>query len=111
MGPMKVTGFTSRFSVGILSASLLLGTSAIATQRLVAQAATDAMHAPDLVGNWQGTLAAGKGLRTILRISKVDGKLKADFYSIDQSPRPTAVTSISLQGMAVTFAIKPFELT
>ncbi len=100
-----------RFCVAMLSAGLLL--TATTTQGLAAnaQAAADAAHAPDLVGNWQGTLAAGKGLRTILRVSKVDGKLKADFYSIDQSPRPTAVTSISLQGAAVTFAIKPFELT
>ena len=70
----------------------------------------DTAHAPDLVGNWQGTLHANKDLRTIVRISKADGKLKAVFYSIDQSPRPVDVTSISLQGSAVTFEIKPFEL-
>jgi uncharacterized protein (TIGR03435 family) len=72
---------------------------------------TGSLHAQDITGNWQGTLQAGKGLRTVLKISKVDGKLKADFYSIDQSPRPIAVTSISLQGTAVTIAIKPFDLT
>lgn len=101
-----------RFCVAMLTAGFLL--IATTTQALAAHtpaAQTDAAHAPDLVGNWQGTLAAGKGLRTILRVSKADGKLKADFYSIDQSPRPIAVTSISLQGAVVTFEIKPFELT
>jgi len=108
---MRMNGFARRLGVGILSASLLLCSATVAAERMVAQVADGAAHAPDLVGNWQGTLAAGKGLRTILRISKVDGKLKADFYSIDQSPRPVAVTSISLQGAVVAFAIKPFELS
>jgi uncharacterized protein (TIGR03435 family) len=74
-----------------------------------AQAAA-AAHAPDIVGNWQGTLQAGKGLRTIVRVSKVDGKLKAVLYSIDQTPRPIEITSTSLEGSTVTFEIKPLEL-
>jgi len=93
--------------------SLLLFTGALHAQTAGAAApaqAADAAQAPDIVGNWQGTLHANKDLRTIVRISKVDGKLKAQFYSIDQSPRPIDVTSISLQGTAVTFEIKPLEL-
>lgn len=100
-----------RVCVAILSAGLFLTAATTHASAYTPIAQAEAAHAPDLVGNWQGTLAAGKGLRTILRISKVDGKLKADFYSIDQSSQPVAVTSISLQGAAVSFAIKPFDLT
>jgi uncharacterized protein (TIGR03435 family) len=111
---MKTNNFAGRVGVGMLSAAMLLCGVAVpavwAAETPVPQAAAAAAHAPDLVGNWQGTLAAGKGLRIVLRVSKVDGKLKADFYSIDQSPQPVRVTSISLQGTAVTIEVKPFNL-
>jgi hypothetical protein len=71
-----------------------------------------ALHAQDIAGNWQGTLqTGGNGLRIVMKIAKDDGKLKAVSYSIDQGGRPTAVTSISLQGSAVNFAIKPLDVT
>src|ERR1700728_2522526 len=45
--------------------------------------------APDISGNWQGTLVAGQGLRTLIKISKADtGGYKALFYSIDQTANP-----------------------
>ena len=97
----------------LVAASVVLFTGAHYAQAagaVPAQAAT-AAHAPDLVGNWQGTLQAGKGLRIVLRVSKNDGKLKAAFYSIDQTPKPIDVTSISLQGSAVTFEVKLAGLT
>jgi len=95
----------------LVAASVLPFTGVLRAQAPAAPAqAADASHAPDIVGNWQGTLHANKDLRTIVRVSKVDGKLKAVFYSIDQSPKPVEVTLISLQGSAVTFEIKPFEL-
>ena len=65
----------------------------------------------DITGNWQGTLQAGKGLRTLIKISKNDGKLKAVMYSIDQGGQPIPVTSISLQGSSVNFEIKPLDVT
>ena len=65
----------------------------------------------DIVGNWQGTLEAGKGLRTLIKISKDDGKLKAVMYSIDQGGQPIPLTSISLQGSSVNFDIKPLDVT
>ncbi len=96
----------------LVAGSALLFTGALYAQTAGAAPAqaADVTHTPDIVGNWQGTLHANKDLRTIVRVSKADGKLKAIFYSIDQSPRPVDVTSISLQGSAVTFEIKPFEL-
>src|SRR4051794_3802485 len=47
-----------------------------------------ALQAQDLSGNWQGTLQAGKGLRTVLKVSKDGDKLKAVMYSVDQGGRP-----------------------
>jgi len=39
-------------------------------------------QAPDISGTWQGTLQAGKGLRTVLKISRADdGGWKAVMYS------------------------------
>ena len=64
----------------------------------------------DISGNWQGTLQAGNGLRTVLKISKDDGRLKAVMYSVDQGGQPIAVTSITLQGSAVNFAIKGLDV-
>ena len=76
--------------------------------------AIGALHAqsPDISGNWQGTLVAGQGLRTILKISKADtGGWKAALYSIDQSPNPIAVTSITVDKLNIAFTIKPLDLT
>jgi uncharacterized protein (TIGR03435 family) len=77
--------------------------------------AGSALHAQDaakdLTGNWQGTLEAGNGLRTILKITKDDGKLKAVLYAVDQGGQAIPVTSITLQGSAVNFTIKPLDVT
>jgi len=70
-----------------------------------------ALQAQDLAGNWQGTLQAGSGLRIVMKVTKDDGKLRGVSYSIDQDGQPIAITSISLQGSAVNFSIKPLDLT
>lgn len=60
----------------------------------------------DITGTWQGTLHAGKDLRTVLKISKADGGgLKAIFYSIDQGGQGIPVSAITLQGNTFKFAI------
>jgi uncharacterized protein (TIGR03435 family) len=69
------------------------------------------LHAQDLSGNWQGTLQAGQGLRTVLKISQDDGKYKAVMYSVDQGGQPIPVTTITVQAKTVTFAIKPLDVT
>jgi hypothetical protein len=66
--------------------------------------------AKDLSGNWQGTLEAGNGLRTLLKITNNDGKYKAVMYSIDQGGQAIAVNTISIQGNAVTFAITGLDM-
>src|ERR1700729_4148461 len=68
--------------------------------------AAGAVRAQDLTGNWQGTLKAGKDLRMILVVSKDDGKLQAKLYSIDETPQPFRVSSISQVGSTVKFAIE-----
>jgi len=65
-----------------------------------------ALRAQDLTGNWQGTLKASKDLRMILVVSKDDGKLQAKLYSIDETPQPFRISSISQDGLTVTFAIE-----
>ena len=63
-------------------------------------------QARDITGTWQGTLHAGTDLRTVLKISKADGgALKAVFYSIDQGGQAIPVSSISVQGSTVKFAV------
>jgi uncharacterized protein (TIGR03435 family) len=80
---------------------------------LLLVAPSTSLHAQDkdITGIWQGTLQAGKGLRTLIKISKDDGKLKAVMYSIDQGGQPIALTSISIQGSSVNFEIKPLDVT
>jgi uncharacterized protein (TIGR03435 family) len=74
--------------------------------------AQNASPAPDISGTWQGTLPVGKGLRIVLKISKADsGGWKAAFYSIDQTPQPIPVSSITLQGTTLKFAITLASLT
>ena len=77
----------------------------IATPALRAQAA--APSAPgDLSGNWQGTLKVGKDLRLIFNIYKGDKDgWSAKMYSIDQTPQPIPVTSVTRQGSAVKIAV------
>jgi uncharacterized protein (TIGR03435 family) len=84
----------------------LLLASPVTSLRAQAQA-----KAPDITGNWQGTLQAGNGLRTLIKITSDDGKLKAVLYSIDQGGQPLPMTSISLQGQTLLFAIKPIDVT
>ena len=69
-------------------------------------------QAPDISGNWQGTLQSGKGLRTLLKISKADnGGWKALFYSIDQGSTPISVTSVTVDKLSFGFTIKPLDVT
>jgi uncharacterized protein (TIGR03435 family) len=74
------------------------------------ETATAAKSDP-LEGIWQGTLQAERDLRTVIKISKTDGRLKAAFYYVDQGGQPIPVTSITLQGSAVNFSIKALDLT
>ncbi len=69
-----------------------------------------ALAARDLTGQWQGTLNVEGGLRSILRITQVpSGGWQATLSSIDQTPQEFPVTSISLEGSTVKFAVELFR--
>jgi uncharacterized protein (TIGR03435 family) len=62
--------------------------------------------AQSLADTWQGTLHAGRDLRTVIKISKADGGgYKAVFYSIDQGGAPLPVTKITLEGTTVKMSL------
>ncbi|WP_255551123.1 alpha/beta hydrolase [Granulicella sp. dw_53] len=62
--------------------------------------------AQDITGNWQGTIDSGSKLRVILQIEKTaDGTFKGMAYSIDQSPNPTPVTTISFTNPTLKFTV------
>jgi uncharacterized protein (TIGR03435 family) len=66
-----------------------------------------------LVGNWQGTLETGQGdgLRIVVKIAGDDGRYHGALYSIDQGGDAIAMTSVSLKGGDVAFAITVIGLT
>jgi uncharacterized protein (TIGR03435 family) len=65
----------------------------------------------NVTGNWQGTLQAGQGLRIVMKITKVDGKLRGISYSIDQGGQAIPLSSITVQGSSFNFAISPIDVT
>ena len=54
-------------------------------------------QAPNMAGQWQGVLQAGKDLRIVVVITSADG-LKATMYSIDQTPQGIPASAITVQG-------------
>jgi Protein of unknown function (DUF3738). len=65
----------------------------------------------DVTGNWQGTLQAGQGIRIVMKITTADGKLKGVLYNADQGGQLIALTSLTVQGKSVNYAISPFDIT
>jgi len=64
------------------------------------------LRAQDLSGTWQGTLHAGRDLRTVIKIARGDdGALKGSLYSIDQSGQGIPVGSVTLQGSTVRLSV------
>ncbi len=84
-----------------VNASLL--TAAASAQ---APAASAEIHVKgDIGGDWQGTLEAGKSLRLIVRISHAEKGWAAKFYSIDQTPQPFPVNTLTIDGQSVRMTI------
>ena len=59
----------------------------------------------DISGDWQGTLQAGKSLRTILQIAKTDKGWSAKMYSIDQGGQPINASSATLDGSTFKYSV------
>jgi uncharacterized protein (TIGR03435 family) len=71
-----------------------------------------ALFAQDITGTWQGTLHAGRDLRTVIKISKTEsGGLKAVLYSIDQGGQGIFASAVTLKGSAVTISIPAIDGT
>ncbi len=67
--------------------------------------ASEAHAHGDISGDWQGTLQAQKALRTILRVAKTDKGWSAKMYGIDQGAMPINVSSITLDGSTLKYAV------
>jgi uncharacterized protein (TIGR03435 family) len=59
----------------------------------------------DVTGTWQGTLQAGRALRTVIKITKADAELKAVVYSIDQGGAVLPASAVTLQGSTLRFSV------
>ncbi|MGP8260965.1 MAG: TIGR03435 family protein [Acidobacteriaceae bacterium] len=89
-----------------LMLSLVALAALLATPALQAQTAA-ATTPGDLSGNWQGTLKVGKDLRIIFNIYKGDKDgWSAKMYSIDQTPQPIPVASVTRQGSSIKIAVE-----
>jgi uncharacterized protein (TIGR03435 family) len=88
-----------------------LTVAAVALFVLVAAAQSRAQSATDnktqsIADTWQGTLHAGRDLRTVVKITKADdGGYKAVFYSIDQGGDGLPVTKITVDGTTVKMTL------
>src|ERR1700748_702762 len=59
-----------------------------------------------IADTWQGTLHAGRDLRTVVKITKADdGGYKAVFYSIDQGGDGLPVNKITVDGTTVKMTL------
>lgn len=84
------------------------------TQTPTAASTPAAAEKGGITGTWQGTLHLpnGQALRTVLKVTKDDkGALKGMFYSIDQSGRGIATSSISLENGTLKYGIEFISLT
>lgn len=62
--------------------------------------------ARDIAGTWQGTLQAGRDLRTVLKITKLgDGGWKVVLYSIDQGAQGIPASTATFQAPTLKFSI------
>jgi uncharacterized protein (TIGR03435 family) len=59
----------------------------------------------DITGTWQGTLQAGRDLRTVIKVSKDGGELKAVVYSIDQGGASMPTSGVTFQGSTLKFTV------
>ena len=85
---------------GAIAVSMLLGVQL--TQRQACAQTAAAIPG----GTWQGTLHAGRDLRTVIKIAKADGGgYKAVFYSIDQGGDGLPVSKITVEGVTVKMTL------
>jgi uncharacterized protein (TIGR03435 family) len=77
----------------------------IVVASLIAGCAVWVSAQQDIIGTWQGTLQAGRDLRTVVKVSRADGELKAVVYSIDQGGATMPTSGVTFQGSTLKFTI------
>jgi len=81
----------------LLALWMLLGPMSVWAQ-------TGAASAPNIAGDWQGTLHGNTDLRMVFRFTKgTNGVWRALVYSLDQKPDPMSVPVVNVQGDTVSF--------
>ena len=79
-------------------AALLFSAAVVPAAIAHAEAMQTAAARPGVDDTWQGTLHAQKDLRTVVKITKApDGSLKAQWYSIDQTPRAMPIKTTTFR--------------
>jgi uncharacterized protein (TIGR03435 family) len=110
-GARRLLGIGRGLLLG-LGAVLMAGVSLVQAAPARAQAAD---QKAGIEGTWQGTLHTpppqSKDLRTVLKITKDAGALKATFYSIDQGAGGIPVTSITFQDGDLKVGIEALDGT
>ena len=89
----------------VVLAAVPMGSGFVHVTSVHAQA-TAGSSTQSIADTWQGTLHAGRDLRTVVKITKADGGgYNAAFYSIDQGGDPIPVTKITLEGTTVKMSL------
>ena len=69
-------------------------------------AASPALRAQDITGNWQGTIkAGGKDVRIVVKIAKADKAWTATLFNADQASQSLNASSVSLDGSTFKFKV------
>jgi pimeloyl-ACP methyl ester carboxylesterase len=71
-----------------------------------------ALQAQEIAGTWQGTLGGENKLRVVIQIERgSDGVLKGRGYSIDQSPNPATLTTVSYEASTLKFTMDAMHIS
>ena len=92
-----------------LVALVLLFVPALRAQSDPQSATTNPAASPhasgDITGSWQGTIKAGKGVRIVLKVAKLDKSWSASLYNADQASQSLNASSVSLEGSTFKFKV------
>lgn len=103
---MSRDAFPKSWKCGLLLGCVLSLPGVLNAQTPAAFPAAAAVHAPDLIGQWQGTIhPTDRDRRVVLKFFKGNnGALTADLFFIDQDGRPLHASSINRDGSEVKIA-------
>jgi uncharacterized protein (TIGR03435 family) len=97
-------------AAGLFAFAVCISMAVVETAQVRAQAPAE-NAANNIVGTWQGTLQAGKELRTVLKITKGDAGAgwKAVLFSIDQGGQGIPASSVTFQAPTLKFSIAAID--